>query len=99
MNSEHLFNDEYKNEITQFWNNWKLKKHEFSDLSQWWDIGKMKIKRISRNFSIEQSIKNKSKIADIESEITSLSNSMSDSGKVIELKNQLDELLSKKMKE
>ena len=96
MNAEHLFNDKYKQEITNFWQNWQLKKHEFTNLTQWWDIGKMKLKRISRNFAIEQSIKNKSKLADLEAEITSLSNLMSDNNRLMDLKNQHRDLLSKK---
>ena len=95
MNSEHLLNEDYKREITQFWNNWKLKKNDFSDISIWWDIGKKRIKRISQNFAIEQSIKKKSKLADLESEITQLTNTMSNNTRLTELKNEHEFLLNK----
>ena len=96
MNADHLLNETYKQEITEFWHNWQLKKPDFPNITQWWDIGKIKIKRLSRNFAIEQSIKNKSRLDELESEITSLSNSMSDNIRLVELKNQHNELLSKK---
>ena len=95
MNAEHLFNDKYKQEITQLWNAWKQKKNDFLNISQWWDIGKKKIKTFSRNFAIEQSIKNKSRLEELEYEISYLRNSMSNKDRLIELQTQHKEILDK----
>lgn len=42
-----------------FWNNWKLKKSSFENLSQWWDVGKVNIKMFCQNYIIDFSQMNK----------------------------------------
>ena len=65
----------------------------FSDISIWWDIGKTKIKSLTRNFCVEQNFSEQSKLMDIEGEITSLQNSMSDPDKLLELQEKHSTIL------
>ena len=68
MNNAQIIQPEFRNEITKVWQIWQSKKEEFDDITQWWDLGKMKIKETARNFSIEQSILRKSRENEFEAE-------------------------------
>ena len=94
MNNSHIVKPEYKEELTNMWQNWQERKYDYLDITQWWDLGKINIKELSRNFAIEQSILNRSKIDELEIEITHLSNSNSDNNKLEMLKNEHRTLLS-----
>ena len=95
MNGEHILTQEYKEQLTRMWQDWQTKKHEFGDITKWWDLGKIQIKRFTRNFSIEQSIRKKSKLNELEEEITQLKNSMSNADRLIQLQNEHDDILTK----
>ena len=94
MNNSYLSNPEFRDEITTVWQNWQNEKDDFDDITQWWDLGKMKIKETARNFAKEQSILRKSKEDELKEEITSLSNSNSNPERLIALKNEYDKLIN-----
>lgn len=52
FNNNLLMSDQFKEELTSLWHRWRERKGAFSDLSQWWDIGKLQIRSlIESNFS------------------------------------------------
>ena len=54
LNTTLLKDQDYLNLVKDFWEGWRLKKSEFSSISQWWDFGKRRIQQISIWFSIEK---------------------------------------------
>ena len=96
MNSSQISKPEYRVVFEQFWGEWQEKKQDFSDISIWWDIGKTKIKNLTRNFCIEQNFAEQSKLINLEREITRLQNSMSDPEKLLELQERHNIILSER---
>ena len=54
LNNSLLDNSDYSHLINSFWLSWRLKKFEFSYLSEWWEMAKHNIKQLSIQFSKEQ---------------------------------------------
>ena len=94
MNNSLINKPEFEEKLKTMWHLWQTKKEEYDDISLWWDLGKIKIKELSKTFAIEHSILNKSKICELENEITYLSNSKSDNNKLESLKAEHRDLLS-----
>ena len=47
MNSSIILTDLFKKSFRSMWGKWCEKKHEYSDLNVWWDLGKKKIKDVA----------------------------------------------------
>ncbi len=47
MNSRVIGSKLFRNTFTSWWEHWKTKKTEYSNIQTWWDIGKKKIKEIA----------------------------------------------------
>ena len=54
LNNSLLDKSDYSHLINSFWLSWRLKKFEFSCLSEWWEMAKHNIKQLSIQFSKEQ---------------------------------------------
>ena len=50
FNNSVLNEENYIYEITQFWNFWKTNKSNFQSPTMWWDIGKVHIKSITKEY-------------------------------------------------
>ena len=97
MNNEIILTQEFKQRFLEMWTEWQGKKDNYQDVTKWWDLGKMKIKTLAQNFSIEKSIERKNRLQDLESEITNLENSMADPTRLAIAKNELFGLKSKEI--
>ena len=51
LNTSLLKDPEYIKTITSFWIHWKTRKGRYSTLPIWWDIGKQRIRRLSRRYA------------------------------------------------
>ena len=54
MNNSILKDNGYQTIISEFWENWKLQKGNFINLSMWWDIGKKRIKSLIIDYCKEK---------------------------------------------
>ena len=50
LNISILQDEEFVHLISDFWRSWRLKQNSFTYLSDWWDLGKSKIKELSINY-------------------------------------------------
>ena len=50
MNSYFLQNTLYEVGIVRLWESWQSEKHRFDDISYWWDVGKARLRDLSRRF-------------------------------------------------
>lgn len=66
MNAEHLLNTNFREGFISMWHDWQQKKHEYTDIKVWWDLGKRHIKTYAQQFAREINFKNKSKLREIE---------------------------------
>jgi len=57
LNSRHLFDDEFRILIRNFWAGWREQKQNYANLRIWWDIGKIKVMQIAIDFGIKKSRK------------------------------------------
>ena len=94
MNNENILTQEFKQQFLEMWTEWQNKKENYPDVTKWWDLGKMKIKALAQNFSIEKSILRKNKLQDLEIEITNLENTMTNPNRLAAAKNEHEELKS-----
>ena len=54
MNNSILKDNVYQTMFSEFWENWKLQKGNFINLSMWWDIGKKRIKSLTIDYCKEK---------------------------------------------
>ena len=54
MNNSILNDNVYQTIFSEFWENWKLQKGNFINLSMWWDIGKKRIKSLTIDYCKEK---------------------------------------------
>ena len=69
MNASHLLQPEFRMEFSKMWENWKAKKHKYSDIKRWWDMGKVHIKSFAQNYALEHNAGNRFKLREIEEKI------------------------------
>jgi len=50
LNTSVLQNEDYIKLITDFWITWRRSQNNFDSLSEWWELGKFKIKELSIDF-------------------------------------------------
>ena len=50
MNSSLLQNALYDDSIVRLWKSWQADKHLYDDISAWWDVGKARLRDLSRRF-------------------------------------------------
>ena len=62
FNSSHLKDEEFRNSIIEFWDNWRMQQSRFSSLASWWDAGKARIKSFIRNYSCRKARKHRESI-------------------------------------
>ena len=56
-----LSNPILRQQIVDFWHDWKWKKLSFQNLSVWWDAGKLYLRQILQKFSQETALLNNEK--------------------------------------
>ena len=96
LNTSLLFDNEYKDKIRNFWAWWKNEKHKYTDIGMWWDMGKVGIKDLSRDYSTVKSLVEKSELEDLEFEIDSIKDDFSQNERLSELKLKYDTIINKK---
>ena len=96
MNTANILTPEFKDQFAEMWAEWKTQKHLYDDITKWWDLGKIHIKTLANNFSIEKSLMQKCRLEDLESEISYLQNSVSNQAKLNELQNEHRKILTEK---
>jgi hypothetical protein len=73
MNLETIKSEQFRHVFKIWWDNWKIEKNKYSDIREWWDLAKNKIKlltmKISRNLNCKQ---NKKEIDRIERKLDKL---------------------------
>ena len=57
MNTSHIIDTEYKEKLRTLWAGWQTEKDNFSNIGSWWDIGKIKIKQLSKEYAQHKSLK------------------------------------------
>jgi hypothetical protein len=61
MNLEIIKSEQFRHAFKIWWDNWKIEKNKYSDIREWWDLAKNKIKlltmEISRNLNCKQNKK------------------------------------------
>ncbi|XP_077862010.1 ATP-binding cassette sub-family C member 8-like [Saccoglossus kowalevskii] len=92
-----LQDQEYCNIINEYWLKWRREKARFESLSVWWDIGKLKIQQLTKQYSArlantykQNKIKLNDEIKSIEQEIA---NNPALSNKLDETKSLLEKLM------
>ena len=50
LNNDILNDQAFKNIFITFWSEWQLQKGRFGDIQTWWDLGKIKIKSLCREY-------------------------------------------------
>ena len=53
LNTSILQNKEYKQKIETFWQHWQNKKNRYPDQTKWWDMAKIYIQGITKDFCID----------------------------------------------
>ena len=96
LNTSLLFDIEYKQEVRDFWNSWKREKHKYTDIGMWWDIGKLKVKELSQQYSVIKSLEQKAELEDIEFEINLIKDDLHQTAKLKQLKLEYDSIIGKK---
>ena len=79
------------------WNEWRLSKGQYSDITKWWDLGKRKIKNLAKDFSHEKSLMSKNEIEVLENKIAELQVSKSNPELLIDLRKRHSDLLNEKI--
>ena len=95
MNTANILTPEFRDQFIPMWEDWKTKKPLYEDITQWWDLGKIHIKNLAKDFSIEKGLLQKNRLQELETEISDLQNSMSDIGMLNNLKIEHQNILSK----
>ena len=72
FNTQLLRDDEYVKIFKDFWAFWTTKKGGYPDLQTWWDIGKIRIKQISIEYSTNRARRRKRERTEITSQIEAL---------------------------
>jgi hypothetical protein len=47
MNLETIKSEQFRHALKIWWDNWKIEKNKYSDIREWWDLAKNKIKLLS----------------------------------------------------
>ena len=63
LNVSILNNDDYIRLISEFWFSWKRRQNDFSYLSEWWELGKLRIKELTINYCCSRSKEQRSQRA------------------------------------
>ena len=53
LNTRILVSKAYKQKIENFWQHWKNKKNSYPDETKWWDMAKLYIQGITKDFCID----------------------------------------------
>ena len=72
LNTSILHNKEYKQKIETFWLHWKNKKNIYPDQTKWWDMAKIYIQGITKDFCIDLKQKEAELLIEYRTEIDSL---------------------------
>ena len=72
LNTSILQNKEYKQKIETFWLHWKNKKNIYPDQTKWWDMAKIYIQGITKDFCIDLKQKEAELLIEYRTEIDSL---------------------------
>jgi len=98
MNSDVLYSDIFKNNFEEMWNNWQNKKANYSDLREWWEEGKGKIKEFTIYCSVFLKKSKQNTIKELERELLECQNRMNiNVEKVAALKQELQNLYQREV--
>ena len=74
MNTSNILKQEFKQDFTEMWSQWQLKKSSFSDIKLWWDVGKKHIKNLTQAFSQKVNREKRFQLIELETKINELQN-------------------------
>ena len=94
MNTSHIIDTEYKEKLRTLWAGWQTKKDNFSNLGSWWDIGKIKIKQLSKEYAQHKSLKKNELFKNIQLEIEELQDDPLQLNRIDALKAEYETLFS-----
>ena len=77
------------------WESWKDQKPKYNDIKKWWDLGKIKIKRFTQEYSTEQSLKSKLVLEEVENKIDDLKKDFTKQEELNRLKQEYENIVSK----
>ncbi len=72
LNTSILNDDDYIEVIETFWHEWTNQKEQFDDIAVWWDVGKAKIKSLTKTYCSTKCEKEISEKKNIEKELNDL---------------------------
>ena len=96
MNTANILTSEFKEQFTRMWEDWKMQKHFYEDITTWWDLGKIHIKNLAKNFSIEKSLNRSNRLEELEKEISFLQNNLTNKEQLNELEIEYRKILADK---
>ena len=97
MNASKILLPEFKQKFEEMWEEWRSCKHLYQDVTQWWDLGKQKIKHLARNFAIEKGIQHQDHIDQLELAIAEAQNNNLSTAEITNLQNEHGALLGQKL--
>ena len=97
MNTSNILKHEFKEEFTEMWNQWQLKKSHYDDIKIWWDVGKRHIKNLTHEFSKQISIKKRHLLNELEAKMNYLKDRPGYSEDLKELQNEYESIHSKEV--
>ena len=99
LNTSILENKAYKQKIETFWQHWKNKKNSYPDQTKWWDIAKLYIQGITKDFCIDFKEKQTELLVEYRAEIDSLYQQHPiDHEKIDEIQNNIDLIEERSLK-
>ena len=96
MNLNTIKTELFQKSFESLWKFWKTKKSDYSDINTWWDLGKMKIKKLAIEIGTQISKEIKDEIHNLEYIIKNNENNELNQAKVEQAKNDLKIILEHK---
>ena len=99
LNTSILENKAYKQKIETFWQHWKNKKNSYPDQTKWWDMAKLYIQGITKDFCIDFKEKQTELLVEYRAEIDSLYQQHPiDHEKIDQIQNNIDIIEERSLK-
>lgn len=100
FNTSLLDDNLYIETVKTFWNSWKTEKDKYDSLDKWWDIGKSKLKLLTKQYSTSISERNKINKNALTAKLADLTNSMNNDNyeNYQAVKKELNELINQEQR-
>ena len=95
MNTSNILKEEFRQDFTEMWKQWQIKKSNYHDIRIWWDIGKRRIKNLTQEFSKKVNINKRLKLDELETKINQLQNSGDDANELTKLQKEYETIHQK----